>query len=475
MALLDPLGDPGCSIPRGRAPPAGLVTERDEARTAMAKKTLLAGAALASALAYGAARAQSLQGTLSQGQGQTFSNFARDQAVSVTQRPHPGYDPVGVGVGGFTLFPKLTANGEYNDNIFATTENQVADGISQITPEIDLASNWSRHSLFVYARGTFSQYWQNSNQNTDDFAVGARGQLDVLRTARINAGVALARVTESRTAATSEGVTFPIQSNDTSIYLSATKEFDRLRLSARADWLRFRYIETPGNPSQADRDRDLTIGTVRADYAVSPDTALFVEVAANDRSYRLSSSPIVNGVPEFPGFMNRDSHGVQLLAGANFQLGTLVRGELGFGYLTQHYKDSSFADVNGPGARVQFEWFPSELTTFTFTGSQSVEDAGIVGAASYLSTNIGLQVDHELLRNLVLTANLSHGKDDYRGIDRQDKRFIAGFGATYKMNHAVAWTLGYNHYKQDSTGADASVLASKFTVNRFDLTLTLQY
>jgi hypothetical protein len=202
---------------------------------------------------------------------------------------------------------------------------------------------------------------------------------------------------------------------------------------------------------------------------------VFIEVSGNDRHYRLSSSPIVDGVPTFPDFVNRDSKGVTALVGANFELAALIRGEIGVGYIDQHYKDSAFQDYNGLGARAQVEWFPTQLTTVTITGSHSVEDAGLVGASSYLATNVGLEVDHELLRNLILTANGSYGDDDYRGIDRTDKRIGLGLSASYLMNRHVGLKLAYNHFKNDSSGADVAEAFRHYAVDRVGLTLTLQY
>src|SRR5689334_14678398 len=90
-------------------------------------RMLLAGAAATAALGYAPALGQSLQGTIAQGQGQTPGVFARDRNVSVTERPRPGYEALGLRAGGFMLWPKLTVANEYNDNIFATQNIRIAD------------------------------------------------------------------------------------------------------------------------------------------------------------------------------------------------------------------------------------------------------------------------------------------------------------------------------------------------------------
>ena len=437
------------------------------------KQSLFAGAALALAMG-GAAHAQTVQGALSSAGGDN-DNFRRDRNVSVRQRQHPGYQPLGLRQGAFMIWPKVTFSSEYNDNIFATDNDKVADGIFQLSPEIRVTSNWSRHALSAHAESTINQYAQHSDQNTTDYSFGADGELDVLRSLSLSSGVDFSHVTEPRTNAGSEGQPFAVQYELTSGYLAGVKTFNRLKLSARGDWSQYNYLNVTGNFPQNDRDRDQWLATARADYALSPDTAVFLEVAGNWRRYRLSASPIENGVPIYPGFVNRDSEGVTALVGANFDLAALVRGEVGVGYMEQSFKDPAMSDYGGLGARAEVSWFPTQLTTLTVTGSRSVEDATMARASTYLSTNLRLRVDHELLRNLVISGAATYGDDDYRGIDRRDKRYGAGIAANYLMNRNVGLNLAYNFYKKEADGADPSVAFGNATVNRVGLTLTLQY
>lgn len=402
--------------------------------------------------------------------GEAYSNFKRDRNVSVRQRPHPGYEALGLREGAFMVWPKINATVEHNNNIFATTTNEQSDTVWHVTPEVDVTSNWSRHALDLYVRDTVNRYTDFTTENTNDYSVGGQGRIDVLRSAQINAGADWSRLTEPRTSAASLGQAKPVQYEMASAYVSGAREFNRLRLSGRFDIRNFDYLNISGNRQQHDRDRELTILTGRADYAISPDTAFFVQVAGNNRDYRLGPSASV--LATYPGFQNRDSSGVEVLGGANFELSATARGEIGVGWVKQTFDNAAFKDISGFGARAQVEWFPSQLTTVTFTGSRTIEDAGIVGASGYLSTNLGAQVDHELLRNVIISANASYGKDEYKGLDRDDKRYGAGVSATYLLNRNVGVTVGYNHFKQNSSGLAGS---GEFSVDKVGATLTLQY
>ncbi|MFN3583214.1 outer membrane beta-barrel protein [Phenylobacterium sp.] len=431
----------------------------------MSRSILVATAALI--VAPGAVLAQGVGGSLA-GAADARSNFSRDRNVSVRSRPHPEYEAIGLRTGAFMVFPKLGASVEANDNVFATPGDKRDDVIGRFTPEVSVNSLWSRHALSGYARAVVNRYADLSTENTDDYAAGLQGRLDVLRAAQINLTADWSRLTEPRTSATSEGQARPVQYEVTSANLTAMREFNRLRLSGRLEARNFIYLARPANRPQDDRDRLQTTATLRADYALSPDTAFFVQVAGNRRAYRLENPPPA----AFPDFVDRDSQGVEALVGANFEVSNLARGEIGFGYLRQTFDRPDFAPVKSLGARAQVEWFPTQLMTVTVTGARSVEEAGVLGASSMISSNVGAQVDYELLRNLILSGQVGYGEDDYQGAPRLDKRTSAGLSATYLLNRHAGVTVAYSRQEQTSHGA---ARGEDFKVNKIGATLTLKY
>ena len=112
------------------------------------------------------------------------------------------------------------------------------------------------------------------------------------------------------------------------------------------------------------------------------------------------------------------------------------------------------------------------MTTVTVNGSRSVEDSGIRGSAGYLSSNIGGQIDHELIRNVLVSGQIAYGKDEYEGIDREDKRLNAGLSATYLMNRHVGLNVGYSYFDQKSDGRASG---GNFKVNKIGASVTLQF
>jgi len=66
------------------------------------------------------------------------------------------------------------------------------------------------------------------------------------------------------------------------------------------------------------------------------------------------------------------------------------------------------------------------LTTVNLSASRSVQEPVDITASGYLSSNVGIRVDHELFRNILLSARAGYGQDLYKGASRTDNRANAG-------------------------------------------------
>jgi hypothetical protein len=430
------------------------------------KVILMGGAAVALAFSVEGAQAQTAGQSIAA--APITTNFARDRNVAVRSRPRAEYEALGGRLGAFMLYPRLMGSVEYDDNIYAQDVSKESDVIYKLQPELTLSSNWSRHSVGLYARSTLSRYNDNSSEDSDEWMAGASGRLDIRRDANLQVSYDAARQTESRTSTSNQANSVvPIQYESDRISGTLTKEFNRLRLTGRASFDEMDYIDgrsiTGARVEQDDRDRKQTEGMVRAEYAYSPDTAFFVQVTVNKRRYD-TPIPFLN--------VDRDSKGLEVLGGANFELSALIRGDIGVGYMKQKFEDPIFEDISGLGVRGQLEWFPTQLTTVTLTAQRQVQDAGIETAAGFIQTSVAGQVDHELRRNIILTGQLSYGKDNYKDFPLDEKHFRAGISGTYLMNRNIGLTVGYSYYNRESSGLAAS---GDYSINRIGATLTLQY
>ena len=100
------------------------------------------------------------------------------------------------------------------------------------------------------------------------------------------------------------------------------------------------------------------------------------------------------------------------------------------------------------------------------------------GSPGGISLDGSVTVDHELLRNLILSAGGHAGQVQYRSFfingdtvaeNRTDVGYGGSLGATYLMNRLVSLDLTYNYTNYSSTDA----LRRSYTDNTLGLTLRL--
>ncbi|CAN5399452.1 outer membrane beta-barrel protein [soil metagenome] len=404
----------------------------------------------------------------SEAHAQAQDLFSRSRNVSVQNRPRPDFEAAGIRAGTFLVYPKVEFAAEYNDNIYAAAAGEQGAAVFHLRPEVVVESTWSQHFLTAFARGSLNSTPDYSSEDTGEYSFGASGRVDVQRGANIAGGADFASLYEPRTDPNSPAAAVePVAVETSNAYVSGSRAKGRLRLSGRTGFRNYDYEDgrtaAGGVIDQDNRDREVTSVSGRVDWAVSPDTAVFIQVAGNDRKYDQAATPLAP---------TRDSSGVEYLAGASFEVGSLARGEIAAGYIKQDYDAVSYKDVDGFSVRGSLEWFATELTTVTFAAGRSVEDAVNPGASAYLSSSASVSVDHELLRNVILSGDLSYSSDDYKGIDRTDDRLSAGVGATYLVNRNIGITARASTFSTESSGAARD---DDYRVNRLSIALVTQF
>ena len=392
--------------------------------------------------------------------------FDRDANIGVRDRPQPEYDALGIPLESFTLLPKVSVSAIYDDNIFALP-TKTSDVIFVVAPDLQILSNWNRNALQFDLSSEFDEHASHGSQNSVEYQGTMTYRLDVDHASQVTLAASAARLTQPRTSINTEANELePVQYDLVQAHLTGFRVFDRLKITSHVDISDFSYdnvTATDGSFVREDfQDHYELAGTLRADYAVSPATALFVEGTPNVHSYDLDP-PITQ--------FQRNSSGFDILSGVNFQVSHLVTGEIGVGYEQQHYVDRQFEGVDGLALRGQLTWYATQLVTVTLHGDRTFQDSGLPDTAAARVSDVSVTADYELLRNLIITGTLGYTHYAYPGLDRLDNRYAAGLGATYLFNRSVGLTLGYSYLRQDSSGNEHGF---NFDDSRLALTLTLQ-
>jgi hypothetical protein len=394
--------------------------------------------------------------------------FLRNRNMSVRERPRPDYEAIGIGSGGIKLLPQLTVTATHDDNIFATTVGEVDDTIISTTADIALISDWNVHAIGATARVRHDAYTENAFEDQTIYNLSARGRLDGTRNFSINGAVVYDGLVEPRTASGNPSASIdPIEFSVSGFDLGTNITLNQLRFRISGSQRDVDYDDgrtfLGAIIDQDFRDEKISRASVRADYAISPDTSFFLEAAMNKRDYDVLT----------PGtLVIRDNDGTELYAGADFDLTNLIRGSIQLGYLEQDFDDPVIPDTDSFSGRVAVEWFPTEVATVTVRADRSVQDTGLAQTSAFLSTNYSVQLDYELLRNLIVTARIGAGDDEYQGFQREDKRTNATLSAVWLLNRRWGVGAAYNFNEQDSRGLNAG---PDFKVNRISASLTLQY
>jgi len=353
--------------------------------------------------------------------------------------------------GAFLFSPELRGSIEFNDNIFATSSNEETDVILEVNPTLGIQSTWSRHALTADLSATQREYMDFGDESVFNYSAGVGGRLDVVRGTWFDGGLRYSDNTEPRTSAGAAGqAAKPIEYDQFDSFVGFNREFGRYRAEAKAEFSNFDYDDSVlfgGAVADQDfRDRDDTTLTVRGDYAVSPDTSWFVRASYEEESYDLSPPD-----PDAP--IDRDSSGYTAQVGADFDIRHIARGEVGVGYTTRDYDDPSQETEEGASVSAAVDWFPTQLTTVGVSASRSIEASAVAGSAGRTNSALELVVDHELRRDVVLTAAVNWGQDDYNSIDRTDERFGGSVSVSYFWTENVGVRAGYAYTEQDSSGA----------------------
>ena len=382
-------------------------------------------------------------------------------------RARPEFDAVGVRLGTFFFYPAVSAGVGYNDNVF-NDASDVSDTFYAVGPEFRLESGWSRHALNIRGGAKFFSFSEQSSEDRTDWDLGANLRLDVLRGTDIKADAHYERLHEQRGTDLTGGLLAgdpaePTELSRTGFGAEIGHTLNRVRLALGGSHESIDYEDTPTvQPSPPinndDRDRTVTDLFARASFEASEDAALFIRTSWNSHDF--------DDDLDDDGF-NRDSSGWGIDGGVEFAMTHLLVGELFAGYVQRSYDDAAFGDAAEFAFGAGLKWFPSLLTTVSLDASRSIEDTSIFAASGYTSTRGRLGVDHELLRNLILSGRLGYENAEFGETLRSDDIFFASLSGRYLINNYFHLDAGW-----EFTDRSSNDLPFEYSTGQFQLSLT---
>lgn len=369
--------------------------------------------------------------------------------LGVADRPRPGFDPLGIDVGGsFTLSPNLAADLNATDNFRASNTDRQGDVYLVVVPEARLASEWSRHA--VSARTYFSRsiHARLTSEDVSNYGASANGKLDLSRNGQVSLDVAADHRTEGRASLSSfQGTPSPVSYDVYRVGVSGGQVFNRLVLNAAANVEERDFADVAAADGtiidQDFRDVRTVSASASARLEVRSGVSALVSGQLDDSSY--SATPDANQ-------LRRDATGFNVLAGVSLELSSLIFGQIQVGFINRAYADPQLKDISGPSYRADLLWNVTPLTSLRLTGSRTVEDAASTAFAGNTRSEIRLAVDHELYRYIILSADTVYSSFSANGPGAKGDEFSIGGGARYLLGRR--WSInGRLRYAQRSSNS----------------------
>jgi len=360
---------------------------------------------------------------------------------ALPQRPLPlaagdPYAALGIRAGSFLLLPSVDLSAAYSTNPGHNSPTGPAAPYFIVAPELQVQSNWERHSLTADISGSYTEYASGNlvpSLNVPYLNSKIDGLIDVTRDSQI--------LLENRVIVSSDNPGSPnLQTQlaqlppnqDVGFTLGWLQQFNRLSVSVKGTFDRATYDEsvlTNGETANnADRNFDQYGGILRVGYEIDPGMKPFIEVQEDARLHDEQFDR---------NDLQRDSRGTSVSVGSAVSLFGSVSGEMAVGWLQRTYQDPTLPGISGPIANGTLLWQIDGLTTAKLTATSQVYETVVDPASGEFSHDVNLQVDHAFRTWLIGTVKLGYGTDDYAGSGLTDNRYFASLGLTYKFTREL--------------------------------------
>ena len=348
--------------------------------------------------------------------------------------PDDPYAPLGLHAGSFLLYPAIELIGGYDTNP-ARAPSAKGATLYSVAPELRAQSTWSRHELKGELRGSYTGYSPDDEPTLSRPNVNGKvdGRVDVTSMTRIDLGSRLIVATDNPGSPNLQAglAKLPVYTT-VGGSVGVGQKINRFDLSLKGDAERTTYqaskLTDGSTVSNDDRNYDQYGVNLRGGYELTPGVTPFVEAGTDTRRHDL--------VTDSSGYQ-RNSKGVTGQLGSTFELSRLLTGEIAAGYTRHDYDDARLASLSGLIGNASLVWTANALTSVKFTAASAIGESNVPGVSGSFYRDVGLQIDHSFRRWLIGSVKLGFGLDDYVGLSREDKRYSAGAGLTYKLNRTT--------------------------------------
>lgn len=363
-------------------------------------------------------------------------------AERVRDRDRVLFQPDGVRLGNFILYPSVGFRTIYDTNILGTVDDPIGDVRYEFEPRLVIRSDLPRHVFDVIIGGKRITYRDLDNHTFWNLYANLSGRLDINHAHSLAFAYTTDRGREERFAVetpTSAIEQVPLWRNRWQFQL--TRDAGRLSASLGGDVETVDFDDVPsatGNIDQDFRDFWRYEANLKLKYKYSPGynlTGLFsaarVSVRGNDT-------------------IDRDAMIYDASLGLRFEANPLLRFSLSAGYAFTDYDQTDLDDFGAAIFEGEVQWLPTQLTTIYLNFVRKLSGTSFESATGRVDTVLEAKIEHELRRNLLLNLGVKWTNYDFVGADRRDDEVIGTIGLEYLYTKFIKLTASYEHQFRES-------------------------
>lgn len=358
--------------------------------------------------------------------------------------PTQHYDPHldrsrGTEFGDFIVLPSMSENAGYNSNPLGNATG--GSSLLETSASLRVTSDWRRDALAASLTVDDFHYFDQPVASQTPWTASIGGGLDFLGS-RWDLGYShLSQYLGPQQLGTA-GVTAPVPYDDDDVRFDDNLVFGRVRLVPAFEYSNYSFGQAPGEPraAYASLDRQIVSPTLTGLFEVSKGRSLVALVRYTSARYRTPT----------PGSPDNDYDDILGFTGIDFQADAVVRIKALIGGESRTFASPFIRTKTTPTAELDVIWQPSRLTQLTTSFSRRFIDAGSVYAGSASVTDGRVDVDHELRRNVELTAFADVGASTFAsgprlGSNTSQLQESFGASAIWTLSRHVRLTLAYQY------------------------------
>jgi hypothetical protein len=352
------------------------------------------------------------------------------------------------------VFPSVAMAATFDDNVYGGSGNKEQAMRYELSPAMQLKSDFTRHQLNLMLGGHFATYPDFEDQQFIGGYAASDWRIDIDHANAVGGRVQVKFDQEERLVPDApSAAAAPTDILSESADIAYTHDAGRLALSTGLDFNATDYRDTvarDGTPIEQDyRDNTAYGAFVRLNYRYLAGYR-FLAAAEVRRTDFWDDSPFTSDYTSY-----------RSLLGASIDVDPLLKLNVSGGYGINQYDDGGTADTYLLSASLI--WIATDRATFTLAGTRELtssakENGGVI------ESKAELRLDYELTHDINLRGEASYRNLDFSVSGRQDDIYSVGAHADYFLNENVIFTFGYQHLTRDSSLPEFDDDDNRFTL-----------